>query len=243
LIRPADIDSGRGQVPRPVFCLPTQERQNFHMDQTQATPQATVPPTGETAPQAPAAQSAPPEQQAERPVTRKELEDAVETAFRRAQQSSRDRTNKVETEVQRLTQVIQKAGLQVTPEAATKLREQAEAVVDQQLPAAPPEQPGAQDEPGPGTVVYDWTTAYYKTIGAEITKTDPEYQQVKAALDDPNGSLVAYQIAVQKAVQAKQSRIASQSTNADARILGGGTGSGPVAAKNARELLERAHKQ
>jgi hypothetical protein len=215
------------------------------MDQTQATPQAPVPPTGETTPQAPAAQSAPQEQQADKPVTRKELEDAVENAFRRAQQSSRDRTNKVETEVQRLTQVIQKAGLQVTPEAATKLREQAEAVVDQQQPAAQPEQPGApaQDEPGPGTVVYDWTTAYYKTIGAEIAKTDPEYQQVKAALDDPNGSLVAYQIAVQKAVAAKQSRIASQSQNADARTLGEGSSSGQVTAKNARSYWDVAHNK
>jgi hypothetical protein len=211
------------------------------MEPVQASP--TAQPTGTATPETPA-QAAPEQQQQEQqPLTRKDVEEIVGKVFQRAQQSSRDRDRNIEAEVQKLTQVIQKAGLQVTPEAATKLREQAEAVVDQQQPA--PEQPGApaQDEPGPGTVVFDWTTAYYKTVGAEIAKTDPEYQQVKAALDDPNGSLVAYQIAVQKAVEAKKVRVASQSQNADARTLGEGSSSGQVTAKNARSYWDVAHNK
>lgn len=186
------------------------------------------------------ATEAQPEQGA--PVTRQELAAAIEDGFRRAQQSAKSRTQKIEQQVQGLTDYIKKLNVEVTPDIAERLREQATAQVDQvdqqaQTEASP------EGVPSSGNPVYDWTVAFYKTEGIEIKPADPEFQAIKAALGDPNGNMLKYQRVVMKAIDQKRERTASASETAAARVLGSGGGtSGQAPAKSAHSMWERAHK-
>jgi hypothetical protein len=185
-------------------------------------------------PPAPAAE-APEEQVTERPVTRKELEEAVALGVQRAQQSARDRTQRIETEVKALTDRLEQLDVPVTPEITAKLRTQVATEMETQ------EQPETQtDEQPTGNPVYDWTMELYKTEGIEIKPTDPEWKEVKAALDDPNGSMIKYQKVMLRAIDSKRERTATESQTADARTLGTGQTSGQApAAKSARDLWKR----
>jgi hypothetical protein len=222
---------------RPVFVCP-KERQNFHMEPVQASP--TAQPTGTATPETPA-QAAPEQQQQEQqPLTRKDVEEIVGKVFQRVQQSSRDRDRNIEAKVQELTKVVQTAGLQITPDVTAKLREQAEATVDQQ-PTTPEPAQQAEGDFGPGNPVFNATMDIFKEEGVEITRQDPEWSQVQAGLDDPNGNPVKYAKTLMKAIETKRTRVASQSQNADARTLGGGASSGEVTAKSARDYWQNAH--
>lgn len=210
------------------------------MDQNHASPAAQ--PTGTVPPETPAPAAPAEQQQEQQPLTRKDVEEIVGKVFQRVQQSSRDRDRNIEAKVQELTKVIQQAGYQVTPEAAAKLREQAEATVDQQQAPTQPEQQ-AEGDFGPGNQVFDATMAIFKEEGVEIGKTDPEWSQIQAALDDPNGSPIKYGKALTRAIEAKRTRVTSQQQNANARTLGGGTSSGSTPAKSARDYFEQAHSK
>lgn len=212
---------------------------------------ANVPaPASATPPEStPAQPAATPEQPAEQPkyVTVEQMEEAVERGVRRAQQSSKDRTQKIEAEVKAITARLEKAGQTVSPEIAQNLRQQVEAELDtQEQPSQPaavtPQAPASV--PGQGDPVYDWTMAAYQTMGTEIKTTDPEFKLIDNALKDPAGNMIKYQQTVLDAIKAKQVRTASQTATADARVLGGGSQpSGQAAPKTAHEAWEQAYKQ
>jgi hypothetical protein len=213
------------------------------------TSQAPITPASVTPPEpTPAQPAAAPEQPAEQPqyVTKEELAAAVELGVRRAQQSARDRTQKIETQVNELTARLTKAGVSVTPEITQNLQQQ----VAQELDTQEPEQPQAAATQTPASVpgqagnpVFDWTMEAYRTEGLEVKPADPEFAAIKAALDDQNGNFYTYQKTVLKAIEAKRERTTSQRETADARVLGGGTQpSGQVAPRTAHEAWEQAYK-
>ena len=200
----------------------------------------------QTASTTPAPKPAPvaeaPEQQTEQQfVTKEEMARAVEEGFRRAQQSAKSRAQAVEARVTALATSIE--GLTSTPlnaEQKVKLREQVEAEIDQQNTQEPPEEPtpGFSD----GNPVYDWTMETYKLEGVTITQNDPEWAQIKATLDDPQGNIIAYQRTVFKAIEAKRQRTASQSQTADARVISEGQPSGQAPAKSGHQMFKDAHR-
>jgi hypothetical protein len=188
--------------------------------------QATPAPASATPPEQTPAPAAAQEKPAETPsyVTKEALEAAIETAVRRATQSSRDRDRQIEDQVKAITTKLEKAGAVVSPEITQNLRQQVTAELEtqeqpQQSAAATP-QPQASG-PSQGDPVYDWTMEAYKTEGIEIRPADPEFAQIKAALDDPAGNMFKYQRAVMQAIDHKRERTASQTATADARVLGG----------------------
>lgn len=214
------------------------------MDLTQQTPAA--PPTGTSPAQPPATPAAAPgtQQENQQPLTREVVQEIVEKAFQRAQQSSRDRDRNIETAVVELRKTVEGLGITVTPDMLPKLREKAEATVDQQAPA--PGQAAEEKTPGEENPVYKLATAYYKTTGVEIKTADPEWAGLQKVLDDPNitdfeDGMVKFQIALHQAVEAKKARVASQSQNPQARTLGEGNNSGGVVAKSARDYWANAH--
>ena len=178
-------------------------------------------------------------------VTQEALDAAIEQAVRRATQSSKDRTQKVEAEVKTLAAKLEKAGATVTPEITQGLRQQVEAELDEQ-PAPPPAAPGpapASATPGQGDPVYDWTIAAYQSEGITIKPEYPEFAIIKAALDDPAGNMPKYQKAVFKAIDAYRERTASLQSTADARTLGGGNQPpGQATYKNATEAWQEAYR-
>lgn len=199
-------------------------------------------PIEETTPELETAEADVTEQQSEQeaPVTRKELAAAVEEGFRRASQSAKSRAQAIENQVKNLTETMKKLNVDVTPEMTSKLREQATAEIDQSQQQA--QQPNADDAPGTGNPVYDWTMAIYKEEGLDIKPTDPEWKLIKAALDDPNGNMPKYQRTVLRAIDTKRTRTTSASETASARVIGaGGEPSGQAPATSARALWERAH--
>jgi hypothetical protein len=213
------------------------------------TSQAPITPASVTPPEpTPAQPAAAPEQPAEQPqyVTKEELAAAVELGVRRAQQSARDRTQKIETQVNELTARLTKAGVSVTPEITQNLQQQ----VAQELDTQEPEQPQAAATQTPASVpgqagnpVFDWTMEAYRTEGLEVKPADPEFAAIKAALDDQNGNFYTYQKTVLKAIEAKRERTTSQRETADARVLGGGTQpSGQVQPKTAHDAWKVAYK-
>ncbi len=207
--------------------------------------QATPAPASATPPeQSPATPAAAPEQPAEQPkyVTVEQMEEAVERGVRRAQQSSRDRSQKIETEVKAITARLEKAGATVSPEITNNLRQQVEAELDEAPPATAPAAAPASAQPGTGDPVFDWTVEAYKAEGIEIKPGDPEFKQIKAALDDPAGNWIKYQKTVLQAIETKRERTASQTATADARVLGAGNQPpGPAAPKTAHEAWQQAY--
>jgi hypothetical protein len=189
--------------------------------------QATPAPASATPPETTPAQPAEAQEKpAETPsyVTKEDLMQFGDTIVKRINMASKDRTQRIETEVKAITARLEKAGATVSPEITQNLRQQVEAELEtQELPqqpaAAAPTTPASA--PGTGDPVYDWTMEAYKTEGLDIKPTDPEFSQIKAALDDPAGNMFKYQKTVMKAIDAKRERTASQTATADARVLGG----------------------
>jgi hypothetical protein len=206
-------------------------------------------PASATPPESTPAQPAEtPEQPAEQPqyVTKEELAAAVELGVRRAQQSARDRSQKIEDQVKAITARLEKAGATVSPEITQNLRQQVEQELDTQTPdqpaAAAPGTPASM--PGTGDPVYDWTMEAYKTEGIDIKPTDPEFALVKAALDDPAGNMFKYQRTVMRAIDTKRERTAASQNTADARVLGGSNQPpGQAQPKTSTEAWEQAYRK
>jgi hypothetical protein len=173
----------------------------------------------------PAQPAASPEQPAEQPqyVTKKDLDQFATEIVSRVKQSDRDRTRNVETQLKGITEMLTKANVAITPEMQAALRGEIESRVDGETQATP-EQPGPQQPQGlgPGHPVFDATMEIYETEKLDVKATDPEFRNIQTALDDPNGSMVKYIMAVQKAVSEKRERLELQKDTADARTLGGG---------------------
>lgn len=213
---------------------------------TPLTPQAPGSAAGTTPPEQPVTPTEQPEKPKEqRFVTEDQLVDAVEKGVRRAQQSAADRTRKVQDQVTAMTAQLQAIGVKVTPEIERNVQQQAAQAVDQ-LSTQPQQQAAQQtgDEPGEGNEIFDWTMAFYKEEGITVDKADPEYKEIRAALDDPKGTPVKYQKTVMKSVEAKRARLETEKEGADARVLGGGTDKtnalGPDV--NPHDLFQDAHR-
>lgn len=178
-------------------------------------------------------------------VTKEDLAKAIEMGVRRAQQSARDRTQKIETVVQDIATRLGRLDVPLTPELTEKIRAQAAAELDetQDEDAAPqPESPAS--DPGAGNPVFDWTMEFYQAEGLDIKPTDPEFAEVRKALDDPQGSMVKYQRVVMKAVDQKRDRLSSEKETADARVLSGGQQSNVLGPDvNPLELFQAAHRK
>lgn len=209
---------------------------------TATAPSANGAPVQSTTPAQPAEQTG---QQPNQPqyVTKADLEQAIELGVRRAQQSARDRAQNIENQVKAMSERLGTLNIPVTPELTEKIRAQAAQQLDTQLEQ--PSAPGpAASEPQEGNPVFDWTMEVFADEGLEIKPEDPEYKQVRAALDDPNGSMVKYQKTVLKAIEQKRERVTSEKESADARVSGGGEDSGKLlgADVNPHDLFQRAHR-
>lgn len=212
-----------------------------------------IPPTG---PAGSAAATVPPEQpaqpaeQKETPkeqkfVTEDQLAAAVEKGVRRAQQSAADRNRTIEARVSELAQQVSKF-TKVTPEMQQQMVRQATDEVDQALSATSQESTEPEtDDPGEGNPVYAWTRDYFTVEGLTIEKDDPEYKQIRTALDDPSGTFAKYTKVVMKAVEEKRQRMDADKEAADARTLGAGSGTSNALGTdvNVLDLFQDAHRK
>ena len=185
------------------------------------------------------------EQQQEQPkyVTKEELDGFAEEVLRRAKQSDRDRSKRIESELGKITTLLTKAGTQVTPEQEVKLRNQ---IIDE---IDGPEQPEGQSAaplaaPDPAAAVDNFLNGIFEEVGAKVTTNDPEWKELQKVLDDnfnnPAG-LPKVIVAATKAAEAKRDRTASLQETAAARVGGSGShATGTVLEGNGRQQLSQA---
>ena len=183
------------------------------------------------------------ENQQEEPqyVTRKDLDGFATEILRRAKQSDRDRNKQINDELDKIKNVLEKAGTPVSPAQEAALRN----TITDQLDAEEEPQPTGQSAARPEIDPVDkFLGGIFAETGEEVTPNDPEWQDLKKVLDDnfnnPNG-LAKVTMAATKAATAKKERKASMQDTATARVGGGGDRqpAGPVDGSG-RDQLEKA---
>lgn len=176
-------------------------------------------------------------------VTKKDLEQFGSELARRLKQSARDRDRAIEQQLQAMKKRIESAGVQLGPEQEAKLRQSiADELEGGEGDEADPETNAGDDDVHP---VFKMTANIFAQEGVEITAQDPEFKDVDAALNDPNGSMEKYLSVLYTAIGAKKSRLANQQESASARTASGGASDkkGQFVAKNAADYWSRAYKK
>lgn len=176
-------------------------------------------------------------------VTKADLEKFADEIAKRITQSNRDRNKAVDAELKSIRVRLEGAGLQISKEQETALRENIEQDMTQRGEAGP-EPSGPSIDPSE-QFVYDSIKRVYASVGAVVKPTDPEHKIVEKALNDPNGSLADTILAAQQAATLLSNRLKTEQEQAYNRILGGGTNTlrqGQPDA-SARSLWSEAYKK
>lgn len=154
-------------------------------------------------------------------VTKVELDQILAETLRRAKQSDKDRMKQIDEKLNSIKTRLEAGGTQLTPQQVNALREQieeegGEGQVTAQASAMTPEMK-AQAE-----FVYAQLEATFADVGVTVTPNDPEYREIKAVLDDPNGSLAKLIRVAARQAEAKVERVASLKQGASARAVSAG---------------------
>lgn len=193
------------------------------------------PPSAQTVPAGETAQEKPAEPKY---VTIEELDQRMAETLRRVKQSDRDRMKQIDEKLTTIKTRLESDGNQLTPQQVNVLREQiedevispAEQRVEAPASALPPEVQAQVD------YFYAQLDATFADVGTTVLPSDPEWKDIKQAMDDPNGSLARVIRIAAKQAEAKQERTASLKESAAARVVSGGpTQSGEA------NLTESAH--
>jgi hypothetical protein len=70
--------------------------------------------------------------------------------------------------------------------------------------------------------VYSQIDAIFQTVGTPVNRNDKEWAKIEAALNDPQGSLAATQLAAADAAREKAARVAAQQKKAPGRVMSTG---------------------
>lgn len=189
-----------------------------------------------------------PESQPAQPayVTKEELDQRDAELLRRLKQSDRDRAKQIDARLTEITGMLKQSGVQVNEAQAAAIRNQ---ITDQIDGAGEPQPAGASAALPPEVqlqvdFVYQQIDAAFQEAGTPVTPNDPEWSTVKAALDDPRGSLAKTIVAAHNAAATKKARVTSLQGSAPARVGGGGTPpTGQVPATSVSQAWEQAYKK
>lgn len=179
-------------------------------------------------------------------VTKQELDQMMAETLRRAKQSDRDRMKQIDTKLSDIKTRLEAGGTQLTPSQVDVLREQIEQEVES--PTGQAQAPASAMTPemqAQADYVYSQMDETFADVGTAVTVSDPEWKEIKAALDDPKGSLPKLIRVTAKQAEAKALRIASQKEGAAARVSNGG-GSLPISsviATSSQDYWKNAHKK
>ncbi len=154
-------------------------------------------------------------------VTKEELDQIMAETLRRAKQSDKDRMKQIDDKLNTIKTRLESGGTQLTPQQVNVLREQIEEEGDvkqvaAQASAMTPEVQAQVD------FIYDQLDETFADVGTTVTINDPEWAAIKAALDDPKGSLAKMIRVAAKQAEAKAARVASQQAAAPARAVSAG---------------------
>jgi hypothetical protein len=178
-----------------------------------------------------------------KPVTQADLEAFAAKIVSRMQQSSKDRQKRIDAELTAIKSRLDVTGVQLNAEQEQALRGR----IDDDLPAEEPAQASAApQEPLTPEVqfVYDQIAAAFKAAGQEVKPSDPEYKLVADALNDEKGSLAATILAASTAATQKAQRLQTQSSQAAARVMSGGSAAAKGAPTgNASSLWGEAYRK
>jgi hypothetical protein len=172
-------------------------------------------------------------------VTKEELEQIMAETLRRAKQSDKDRAKQIDEKLNAITTRLQSGGNQLTPQQVNVLREQIEEEVhvepkaEAQASAVPPEVQAQTD------FVYAQMDATFADVGTVVTPNDPEWTEINAVLNDPNGSLAKLIRVSARQAEAKAVRETAQKTQAAARVVGN-TGGGTSNPNNISNINDSA---
>jgi len=209
---------------------------------------------GETPAQIPTEQAQPTGEAQEQPagqtpqyVTKEEMEGFAADILRRAKQSDRDRSKRIEDQLTGIKAMLEKAGTKLDAEQEANLRDQITDEIDNAEGQQPAEPREVQQPAGPSPVD-QFLAGIWAEAGATVTPNDPEWAALKKVMDDnfdnPQG-LTKVLLAANKAAQDKQKRTADMQETAAARVGGGdGTKAGTVPESgSARDMLADAYKK
>lgn len=219
---------------------------------SQAAPKAPVTPASATGSEPIVPQAGTPtEPQKETPPTLDDVrkiarEEATMIADRRAQKGEARITKMIQEKFAALEQTKGTLGLtdQQVLDAKQKIVTEAYSSVEEPEPTTPStntQQPQALEA---GHPIFDYTMQVYQAAGIDVKATDPEFKIIQQALDDPDGNLGKYGVALQKAISTKRERLELHNETADARTLGGGgQPPGEAQPKSSHDAWEQAYKK
>lgn len=207
-----------------------------------ATP--TPQPSAPTTPQTGAAQENP-QETAPQYVTVEQLSQVTEQIVSRLKQSDRDRTQRINSEIEQIKARLEVTGVQLAPEQELKLRNKIGDEIDQpdDTQAAGPASPAAPAD----QLIAQFVGDIFKEAGTEVTRNDPEWAELQTVLDanfnNPKGHIKVTKAAF-AAAEKKAQRIASNSESAAARVIGGGgsTQTGNADPTSAHDAWGNAYK-
>lgn len=160
------------------------------------------------------------EQEQEQPqyVTRAELERMQAELIRRVQQSSRDRSQRIEQQIAQLKQAFETKGAPMSPQQEQVLRQ----TVEQNMDAAEGNVTPSPDVTADIQYIYDEINSTMQESGGLVKPTDPEWKIVQEQLDNPRGSMRQTIAAAVRAAQAKEARLQKIKEKAPARTMSQG---------------------
>lgn len=170
-------------------------------------------------------------------VTVDDLARREEELIRRVKQSDRDRARKIEGELQTIKSLLEKPGVQLTPQQEQALRnEVADRIEQEEGDFTQPGNDGKYNHAPEGNdPVADFVGGVFAETGTTVSKSDPEWAKIQSVIDatwnDPSPAAAARVVAAAtKASIDKASRLAANQETAAARVGGHGapvSGNGP----------------
>jgi len=196
----------------------------------------TVPDAGTATPQEPLQSNTPPttEQPAEtaqenKPqyVTAEDLEKREAELLRRFKQSNRDRNTRIDEQLAGIRQLLEKPGVQLTPDQEATLREDLGNRYDA---AETQDEPRQVQAPNGDQLVAQFVSDVFAETGTQVTVNDPEWKDLQKVIDaswnDPKGGVKVTAAAIKAATQ-KAERLKADQESAPVRVVGGGGESSP----------------
>lgn len=152
------------------------------------------------------------------------LEERDQKLVTRLKQSDRDRSKRIEGEIEGLKGLLSKTGVQLAPEQELKMREEIGARIDE-VAEEPQTQAGPASPQGADQFIASFVNDVFDKVGVRVTTQDPQWKELQAVIDanwnNPKGH-IEVMMAATKAAQEKLAAKNSNFETASARVFGSG---------------------
>lgn len=155
-------------------------------------------------------------------VTKEEFDRLMADNLRRMKQSDKDRAANVDKKLNDILSRFEKGNAQLSQQQVDVLRQQIEDETEPQTQGAPPASSVTPEMQANSDYISGELAHLWEETGVSVTPNDPEFTQIKAVLDNPQGNMAKLMYAAGKAAETKAARIERLKENADARVIAGG---------------------